>query len=85
MSIALPTALFQLPSVQRFLNRLADDLANSRNLLILLPVGVDPLEVSTALRAELWRRSFRFKEVSLSGLPKDRVPVSVLNAWCEIL
>ena len=79
MSIALPTALFQLPSVQRFLNRLADDLANSRNLLILLPVGVDPLEVSAALRAELWRRGFTFEEVLLSGLPKDRVPVSVLS------
>jgi hypothetical protein len=79
MSFALPTVLFQLPSVRRFLSVLADDLANRRSLLILLPAGIEPGEIWAALRAELWRREFTIAEVSLAGVPRERAPVAVLS------
>lgn len=63
---------FRLPSVQNFLSRLVDDLSNSRSLLILLPVGVDSVELSDAVRAELWRREFELAEVSIASLPSPK-------------
>ena len=73
--------LFQLPSVQCFLNRLMDDLANRRSLLVLLPTGVDPVELKDVIRAELWRRDFELEEVSLAYLlnPRERLPVAALS------
>ena len=79
MSLTLPAVLFQLPSVRRFFSVLADDLANRRSLLILLPAGIEPEEIWAALRAELWRRDFTVEEVSLAGVPRERAPVAVLS------
>ncbi len=73
--------LFQLPSVQRFRNRLMDDLANRRSLLVLLPAGVDAVELGDTIRADLWRRDFELEEVSLAYLPnpRERPPVAALS------
>ena len=81
MRVTRLDVLFQLPSVQRFLNRLMDDFANRRSLLILLPTGVDPVELRDVMRAELWRRDFELEEVSLVCLPnpRERPPVAALS------
>jgi hypothetical protein len=79
MSLTLPAGLFQLPSVRRFFSVLADDLANRRSLLLLLPVGIEPEEIWAALRGELWRRDFTVAEVSLASVSKDATPVAVLS------
>lgn len=79
MSISFSSALYQTPGAQRFLNTLTDDLANRRSLLALLPVGIDPVEIWSTLRTELWRRDFGFEEISLPDLPQDHVPVAALS------
>jgi hypothetical protein len=79
MSLMLPAVLFQLPSMRRFFHGLADDLANRRSLLLLLPAGIEPEEIWAALRAELWRRDFTVAEVSLAEVSKQRAPVAVLS------
>jgi hypothetical protein len=50
--------LSQIPSVKHFLELLSEDLANRRSILTLVPEGVDPTEIWSALQAELWRRDF---------------------------
>jgi hypothetical protein len=84
MSLTLPAVLFQLPSVRRFFSILADDLANRRSLLILLPAGIEPEEIWAVLQAELWRRDFTVAEVSLAGIPRERTPVAVLSEALRI-
>jgi len=79
MNIPFTVALFQIPSVQRFLNTLADELANRRSLLVLLPVGVDPAEVWSTLRTELCRRDFWFEEVSLRNLTENHAPIAAVS------
>ena len=81
MRIVRSDTFFQLPSVQNFLSRLVDDLSNRRSLLILLPVGVELVELRDAMRAELWRREFEMAEVSLASLPtpQERPLVAALS------
>ena len=81
MSMLGSDTLFRLPSVRNFVSRLVDDLSNSRSLLILLPVGVDLVELRDAVRSELWRRDFEVAEVSLASLPtpKERPLVASLG------
>ena len=79
MSFTPHAALFQLPSVKRFLARLGDDLASRRSILALLPEGICPREMLDALREELWQRGFEVGEVSLSSVPEDRTLVNSLS------
>ena len=79
MSISLRSTFYQLPSVQQFLNTLATDLADRRSVFVLLPIGVDPTEVWSMLRGELWRRDFGFEEISLPNLPESHVPAVALG------
>lgn len=79
MNTSFNSALFLVPSVQQFVNTLTSDLANKRSLVVLLPVGVDPAGIWSALRAELWKRDFEFEEMSLPTLPEGRAPVAALS------
>lgn len=79
MSISFRETFYQLPSVQHFLNTLVNDLAHRRSLLVLLPTGIDPAEVWSMLRGELWRRDFGFEEVSLPSLSENHVPAAALG------
>ncbi|MGQ4808465.1 hypothetical protein NKDENANG_01848 [Candidatus Entotheonellaceae bacterium PAL068K] len=84
MSITLPTDLFRLPSVQRFLSLLVDDLASRRSLLVLLPAAIDPVEVWATLRDEILRRDFEFETVSLAKVSNERSPVAALSHIFEV-
>lgn len=75
----LPGRLSQIPSVQHFLELLSEDLANRRSILTLVPDGVDPTEIWSALQAELWRRDFWLTEVSLPDLAGNGGPVMALS------
>ena len=80
MKITLPNYAYQIPSIQQFINALADDLANRRSLFVLLPKGVDSAEVSSFLKAELWRRDFEYEELVLSDSSKNLPPLSFLSS-----
>jgi hypothetical protein len=84
MNISFSAMFYQLPSVQQFLGTLADELANRRSLLVLLPTGIDPAEVWSILRGELWRRDFGFEEISLPSLPENHVPAVALGAALRV-
>ncbi len=76
----IQSTLFELPSVQRFLGRLIEDLASGRSLFVPLPAGISVRHVGDNLRTELARRDFAFQEVSLADdLGNDRPPLSVLS------
>jgi len=47
--------------------------------LILLPVGVDPDEIWSRIRAELWRRDYQFHEISLSNHGEENTPLATLT------
>jgi hypothetical protein len=84
MSLSSTAMLFQLPSVQRFVTTLAGELADRRSLVVLLPVGIDPADIWTALQAELWRRDLACETISLPDVPAGRAPVVTLGEALRI-
>ena len=84
MTIELSLPNYRIPSVQLFIDKLVDDLANSRSVLILLPSGVLPDEVWPLLRSALWNRDFDFEEVILTDLPNDHSPLSELSSALQV-
>lgn len=80
----VPATLFELPSVQRFLDRLIEDLSSERSLFVLLPTGVSLRHFGDYLRAELARREFSFQELSLAAPGDDQPPLSALSENLDI-
>ena len=80
----VPSTLFELPSVQRFLDGLIADLSSGRSLFVLLPTGVSLRHFGDCLRAELARREFSFQEISLAALGDDQPPLSALSENFDI-
>ena len=79
MKDLLSATLFQAPSIRRLLDRLVNDLANRRSLLVLLPTGIHPDRFWTAVRSELSRRAFWVEELSLQDLQENRSLVASLG------
>ena len=79
MTLPSVSNLYQLPSVRRFLERLAHDLANRQSLLVVLPSGVDSTGLWDSLRTELSVREFESREVSLTELNGHGDPVVELG------
>ena len=75
----LTQLLYRLPGIQRFIMRLADDLGERRNLLVLHPDWVDSEELLSYLREELWRRDFVMYEALLPEMPEDCSPAIALG------
>lgn len=83
MNISTKT-LVQTPSFQQFLKVIEKDLSNRRSVLVLLPIGIDPLEIWSQLRANLWQRDYALEEIWLPDLPKDHTPVIALGDFLGI-
>ncbi|MCL6447255.1 MAG: hypothetical protein K6U04_03740 [Armatimonadetes bacterium] len=79
MSSFLYSGFFQLPSVRRFLASIVDDLANRRSVLLLLPLNIEPAQVMTVLREELWRRDISSVTLPLPEFFPDRPPPAALG------
>lgn len=60
MSGAAWRALLLLPSIDRFLGDLADDLVNNRSVVLLLPKGTEPEDVSELVADELFKRNVSY-------------------------
>lgn len=75
----LTDKLVQAPSVQQFLNILLEDLSARRNHLVLLPAGVEALDLWRAMERRLVHREFHIEEVSLPILPSDALPAVALG------
>jgi len=75
----LSSKLLITPGAQQFLQELLQDLGQRRNVIVLVPLGVDTSVLSHALRSELWRRDFHFSELNLSTLPDDKSPWATLS------
>jgi len=69
---------YQIPSLQHFVNRIVDDLAEGRNALILFPAGISSDDIWPPLRSLLWYRDFDFKELQLGHLGIGISPISFL-------
>lgn len=84
MRIVSADTLYQLQSVQHFLGRLVDDLADRRSILVLLPNRINSTEFVDALQAEIWRRDFEFEKISLANLANSQSPTSVTTLSSEL-
>lgn len=71
MSGYLYDALYHLPSVAGFIDHVVSDIANRRNVIVLLPSGVDPDRVKSRLREILWQREFYIGEIHLEELDPE--------------
>lgn len=80
----LPIAIAQVPGVQQLVESLVDDLAQRRSLLMLLPMGIDPVLIWPRLRRELWRRDFSVREIFLPDLPEGMGPMAALGSTLEV-
>lgn len=69
----------QLPSVQTFIRNTAEDIAEQRSVVVLLPMTVDPDWLWSLLDAELWRRHFAAEQVELAGLSTEDGPAEALG------
>lgn len=76
---ALSQALFSLPSAEHFLNNIVRDLANRQNVLVLLPVGIDPGGVWSALESRLRREDCWAEAIWLTDLPCTAAPAPALG------
>ena len=72
----LPHDVFQLPTVQRFLDRVVDDLIEGKSPVVLLPLGIEPEDVWAQVFAKLDSRRFTYRSVYVSDLPSGAPPVS---------
>lgn len=86
MKIVSVDTLYQLQSVQHFLGRLVDDLADKRSIIVLLPNRINPIELMDVLQAELWRRDFVLEKVSLANQSNSQnsTLVTMLSSELEI-
>ncbi len=75
MNLQLSDAYFHTPGVKRFLQALLNDLIQGRNLLLLLPYGLDPVRIWEKLRAGIWNQDYEFREISLVELSSSLSPV----------
>jgi hypothetical protein len=67
-------------SVQRFLNQIVDDLVSyQKSTIVLLPAGIDSVDVWELIRSELDRRQPDLREMSRSDL--DGHPVVALESF----
>jgi hypothetical protein len=71
------SSLLHTPAAARFLQRICDELADRRSVLLLLPEGIDPREVRAALRDGLVFREFAPKDVRVGEQENDHPPSSV--------
>ncbi len=78
-----PSNAFQVPSIQQFITELIAVLVQRRSLLVLLPPGLDSEEIWGAIRAELWRREFEFRELSMIDLMDEDSPRIALERALE--
>ena len=72
----LPHDVFQLPTVQRFLDRVVDDLIEGKSPVVLLPLGIEPEDVWAQVFVKLDSRRFTYRSVYVSDLPSGAPPVS---------
>ena len=74
----------QAPSVQQFLNALLNDLSERRSLLVLLPAGIEAINLWYAMEGHLGRQDLCIEEVSLPILPTKSSPTVALGEALNI-
>lgn len=72
----------QVPTVQRFITLIVNELADRRNLLVAVPLGIDVSEACSMIKAELWYRDF---DLELLNLDEHSEKNSPLEALCTTL
>jgi hypothetical protein len=78
MSVELEEQLYQMPSVQRFINNVVEDISNRRCLIVLLPEGIHIEPVWAQIRVGLWRRDLIIQELGLIPNAETKSPASSL-------
>lgn len=75
--------LYQLPSVRHFLESIANDLADRKSILAVLPARISPVELCDYLRTEMAVRDLDCRDVSLVELAGQQDPVVALGNLLE--
>ena len=81
---SLISNLYQLPSVRHFLESIANDLADRKSILAVLPHGISPVELCDSLRTEMAVRDLDCRDVSLVELTGQQDPVVALGNLLEV-
>lgn len=71
MYLDLDNEVPELPSVRLLIEKLADDLANRRSVILLLPRGVNQDWIFKNLRTKLFQRDLIYEEISLNNHEKN--------------
>ena len=74
----------QVPSVQQFLNALLEDFSDRRSHLVLLPIGVEALDLWHAIEGYLFHKEVHVEEISLPSLPDNASPAGALGQTLNI-
>jgi hypothetical protein len=79
MSSQLDEGYFHASSAQKFVHLLRDDLMQGRNLLLLVPTGVNVTRIWEKLRGELWHQDFVVREVVVTEIKDNSSPIAALG------
>lgn len=81
MTNRIMAAALRLPSIQRFLECVADDLGDYRSVLVLLPKGIDAEAIWEALLPVLQRRGYEQRTVPVTEVGPQSTPAAELGRW----
>ena len=81
---SLITQLYRLPSVRQFLERIVNDLAQGKSVLVILPDGVSQSDLFDFLRTEVGARDLSYREVELPEFESPADPVVMLGEILDV-
>lgn len=79
MNPSLAAALYDLPSVRSFLESVQKDLARSRSVITILPMGIEIEDIWIRLRTSLSHREFHCCEIVLPSISEPDIPNKVVS------
>lgn len=84
MEIFADIILRQIPSAQKFLDTVFDELIHRRSLVVLLPSEINSTPIWTILRERLLRRDFHIEEMWLPDFSGSSLPILAISEALNI-